>query len=65
MVILNDEKDEGLCGVEGYNNKEQFIVFLDDGEVIEKMRVYEENLMGLRRGWLGDKSVKYKSISWP
>jgi len=48
-----------MRGVEGYNNKEQFIVFLDDGEVIEKMRVYEENLMGLRRGWLGDKSVKY------
>ena len=54
------ERDKSVCSVEGCNNKAQFIVFLDH----RKMRLCEKHLRDLKAGWLGDRRVNYKSLSW-
>jgi len=58
------ERDKSVCSVEGCNNKAQFTVFLDRGKIIEKLQLCEEHLADLKHGWLGDKRVNWKSLSW-
>ena len=64
LTRFTGESKDGKCSVEGCDEPAQFIVFLDHGKIIEKLRVCEEHLMDLRRGWLRDRRINYKSLSW-
>ena len=52
------------CSIEGCDSPAVYQVFLDYGRVIEKLRVCEKHLRDLKAGWLGDRRVNYKSLSW-
>jgi len=62
--FTGESKDGRRCSVEGCDEPAQFIVFLDRGTVIEKMRLCERHLRDLRQGWIGDQRIDYKSLSW-
>ena len=54
------ERDKSVCSVEGCNEPAAYEVYADH----QKMRLCENHLRDLRRGWLGDRRIKYKSLSW-
>jgi len=62
--FVEGAEDSKVCSVEGCDAEAAFLVYVDHGKVIEKMRLCEKHLRDLRQGWLGDKRVYYKSLSW-
>lgn len=62
--FIEKSEDKSVCSVEGCDSPAAYQVFLDHGRVIEKIRVCEKHLRDLKAGWLGDRRIKYKSLSW-
>jgi len=58
--FTGESKEERRCSVEGCNEPAAYEVYADH----QKMRLCEDHLRDLRRGWLGDRRVNYKSLSW-
>ena len=65
LTRFTEESKEGRrCSVEGCDEPAAYQVFLDHGRVIERLRLCEKHLADLKHGWLGDRRVDYKSLSW-
>jgi len=62
--FVEGAENPNACSVEGCDSPAVYQVFLDYGRVIEKLRVCEKHLRDLKAGWLGDRRIKYKSLSW-
>ena len=62
--FVDGAENSKVCSVEGCDAEAAFLVYVDHGKVIEKIQLCEEHLQDLQQGWLGDRRIEYKSLSW-